>query len=540
MGAEGIIRRRPRHRAAAAALLALFVAMGLWNLDRWPKVHEDESWQAAPGYTFWTEGRFGADLYRGFHGMERHYYGFMPLFPLMLGGSLKLFGLGLLQARLVPLGLATLTLLLTYLLGERLFSPAHGLAALVILATWPIAAPRAHLATGLPLADLARICRYDIAVPVFGLLGLLALAAALEWGGGRARATLAAAGVLAGLATLSHVYGAAWLAAILAAWIRKPLRVRLKEGSWALAGFLLALLPYLLFVASGWEDFRAQNRNYANRVALGHAGFYATNLLHEPRRYDHVASALRGGNLAAWLFLALFVAGLVRLGQEGGGERGARRRIVLGALFAPALHFALLLESKNPMYLATLWPPAALVAAVGLAGAIRARRKLVAVGVVAGVSLAALQGLSVFARRAYEARRATPFRDFADLVASRLPAGSEVLGMQHYWLGLATRFPRYRAFHVALFLSDLRYVPEPRPFREAVRSLKCDVVLVDEVLLRFLSESAEPRHESPRLAAEIRRFLAENADRIGSGEDPTYGRFEVYKVRDLSRGPSAP
>ena len=528
----------PWHRAAAAALLLLFVGMGLWNLDRWPKVHEDESWQAAPGYTFWTEGRFGTDLFRGFSGMERHYYGFMPLFPLMLGGSLKLFGFGLLQARFVPLGLAALTLLLTYLLGERLFSPAHGLVALLVLATWPLAMPEAHLTTGLPLADLARICRYDIAVPVFGLLALLALVAALEPGRKRSRAWLAVAGVLSALATLSHVYGAAWLVVVLVTWSFRPFKDRLRTCMWALAGFSLTLLPYLLFIASGWEDFLAQNRNYAQRFALGDAGFYLTNLLHEPRRYHHLTAALGNGNLVAWLFLAAFVTGLVVPDRKVGGATVPRPPILRIALFVPALLFGLLLESKNPMYLATLWPLAGLVASTGVVRAFPSRGRLGALAVVVVVSLASLHGLRLFARRAREATAATSFRAFTQAVSARIPGGGEVLGMQHYWLGLGTRFPRYRAFHVALFLSSPRYVPDPRPFSESVRSLNTDVVFLDETLLRFLRDSDDPRHEFAWLGAQIREFLAIRASLVGSGEDPTYGRFEIYRVREPT--PSTP
>jgi hypothetical protein len=78
-----------------------------------------------------------------------------------------LFGLGLFQARLVPLALILLTLALTHRLGAKLFSPWHGTMAIAILVTWRIAGPFAHLVSGIPLADVARIIRYDSAVPVF-------------------------------------------------------------------------------------------------------------------------------------------------------------------------------------------------------------------------------------------------------------------------------------------------------------------------------------------------------------------------------------
>jgi len=136
------------------ALLLYFWANGLAGLDRYPKIYQDESWIAAPGYTFWTEGYFGTNLFKGFYGMEAHYYTFVPLFPILVGGSLRVFGLGLFQARLVPLALTMLTLALTYRLGTQLFSRWHGLIAVAILVIWRIAAPIYYLPSGTGLRPL--------------------------------------------------------------------------------------------------------------------------------------------------------------------------------------------------------------------------------------------------------------------------------------------------------------------------------------------------------------------------------------------------
>ncbi|NJN95703.1 MAG: glycosyltransferase family 39 protein [Anaerolineales bacterium] len=297
-------------------LLLYFWAVGLTNLDRFPKIHEDESWQAAPGYTFWAEGRFGTDLFAGFYGMEQHYFGFMPLFPLLVGGALHLFGLGLFQARLVPLALILLTLALTHRLGTRLFSPWYGTLTVAILATWRIAGPFPHLPSGIPLADVARIVRYDSAVPVFGLGALLLLVHKLKSDrrpatGDRPNAPrtthhashcFLGVGFLVGLAALSHVYGAFWLPALLLAmlWLRGGHSV--KPAVITLIGFGLALIPWLLFVVSGWSGFVQQNRNYADRFGLLDSRFYLINLLNEVERYDPILNGAKQ-SLGAWLWL---------------------------------------------------------------------------------------------------------------------------------------------------------------------------------------------------------------------------------------------
>src|ERR1700690_1652629 len=101
-------------RLLALALILYFWAAGVASLDRFPSVQEDEPWIAAPGYTFWEKGYFGTNLFAGFFGMEKHYYDFPPLFSIMVGAGLHLFGLGLFQARVIPLICITLTLALAY------------------------------------------------------------------------------------------------------------------------------------------------------------------------------------------------------------------------------------------------------------------------------------------------------------------------------------------------------------------------------------------------------------------------------------------
>lgn len=116
VGKSGV-RRIWLPRFAALALILYFWASGIAYLDRSPPVHEDEPWTAAPGYTFWDTGRFGTELFAGFYGMEQHYYAFPPLFSMLVGAALHLFGMGLFQARVVPLACIILTLALTYRLG---------------------------------------------------------------------------------------------------------------------------------------------------------------------------------------------------------------------------------------------------------------------------------------------------------------------------------------------------------------------------------------------------------------------------------------
>src|SRR5262249_36702577 len=127
--------------AAVALLIPLFAASALIGLGRSPRVYEDEAWVAAPGYSFVTTGVFGTELDRGFYGTDRHLYGFMPLFPIAVGAWLKLFGIGLFQARLVALLTGIGVLFLTHLVACRLLSAWHGAIAVYLLVLAPVQAP---------------------------------------------------------------------------------------------------------------------------------------------------------------------------------------------------------------------------------------------------------------------------------------------------------------------------------------------------------------------------------------------------------------
>jgi 4-amino-4-deoxy-L-arabinose transferase-like glycosyltransferase len=538
-------------RFLSMLLLLYFWTTGLTNLDRFPKIHEDESWQAAPGYTFWADGHFGTDLFAGFYGMDQHYYGFMPLFPILTGGALHLFGLGLFQARLVPLALILLTLALTYRLGAKLFSPWHGALAVAILATWRIAGPFPHLVSGIPLADVARIVRYDSAVPVFGLAALLLLVMTTD----RRPLTVEThqtftihnsqftihnffwIGLLAGLAALSHVYGAFWLPALLLAMVWTLGRQAIKPGLITVFGFGLTLTPWLVFVASGWGDFLAQTRNYADRFSLWDGRFYLVNLLNEVERYDPILNGAKQF-LGAWLWLILCSLSLiwlvVRSTLNPQPSTFIPARILVSVLLTLGSLFALLLSFKTFSYLATLWPLFAIAIAAGFLHVWRAetshrwwRPVLLLVFL-----LAVSEGIYYQVRLHSSVHRMTPYQTFTQAIAAKLPPDSRIMALQHYWLGLAGHSKDYRSILVPIFWTDRRYVPEPVSFGEAARAIPPDIILLDQIMLNFLAETADPDQPLHELGQQIWVYLQQHhAQRTGQIDDPTYGRLEIYQLR---------
>ncbi|MCB0231337.1 MAG: glycosyltransferase family 39 protein, partial [Anaerolineae bacterium] len=215
---------------AVAILLLGFWLVSLYGLAITPPVYEDEPWQASTGWKLATEGVFGSDMFAGYYNMDQRYYDFMPLHPAALALVFRIAGPGLFQARLETVVFGLLTLCLTYALGKRLFGTTVGLLAVALLLGLRLLATGRFQETGIPLFDFARIARYDMVVPVFGLAALHAYITAMHkkrlvWYG--------ASGLLAALAGLSHLYGVFFLVVllVLVAWNR---------DGWRALGMLVA------------------------------------------------------------------------------------------------------------------------------------------------------------------------------------------------------------------------------------------------------------------------------------------------------------
>src|SRR5262249_53834053 len=146
-------------------------------------------------------------------------------------------------------GLATL--LLTYLIARRLFGIAAAALAVGLLLFLRL---NMGFDTGLPLQELSASIRYDLAPVPFVLAAFLVVLGRLSW----RRAALAAA--LIGLATLFPFSAAFSILPIVAFYALAPLgrRQRLALSGAFVFAAVLACLPYLIFAAAHFHDFRGQ------------------------------------------------------------------------------------------------------------------------------------------------------------------------------------------------------------------------------------------------------------------------------------------
>jgi 4-amino-4-deoxy-L-arabinose transferase-like glycosyltransferase len=508
---------RARHWPLLFTLVLVggFLLVSLPHLDSVPQVYEDEPWQASVGYKLATQGVFGSDLFAGFYNMDQRYYGFMPLHPLLLAGFFKALGTGLAQARLETVLLTVLTLLLTYALGARLFSPAVGALGVAILVLVRWTGLTYVQVTGIPMVDFARIARYDPLVPV---VGLAALHVYLSARSRQSSLLYAAAGVLAGLAGLAHVYGLFWVPTLIA------LSVADRRWRHALvplaAGAMLPWLPYAAYVLSDLPDWRGQTAIYASRFELLNPRWYLSNLVQEYHRYGPGLGppglewlARPGG----WFLLISLPLSLLALARRALACDAAARAIVIPALLMPLL-FALLITLKLVNYTLIELPLFALAIAWGMY-TVWCSRPRIRPALLALAAAVTVEGGLALTQLERAAATATPYPTFVSEIRQSLPSGARVLGLHSYWLGLQDF--DYRSFLVPLNWADLG-----EPLDQALDDVHPDVVLLD-VRMRTYFQSLPPGGDGDRFSAWLSRH---SAQRIASIDDPTYGLLEVYRV----------
>jgi 4-amino-4-deoxy-L-arabinose transferase-like glycosyltransferase len=516
-----------------AVAVAAFLALCIPRLDSYPLVGEDEPWIAAAPAKLASEGVLGNDLFAGYYGMERHHLQHMPVYPLLQAGIFKLLGIGVWQMRILPVVFGAVLLVVVFLVGAQLGDRRAGLIAIAILL---FLRTTEHVSgSGILLLDRARVNRYDIAVPVFGLLSL--------WMFNRARTdgpswAAVAAGILAGLSTLSHLYGAFWLISLLAvtALTRfRPPQSRLVLAARVAAGFALAVLPWAIVVVVHWRDYLGQMKPAGARFALLDPAFYFRNIVTADGPISivwavEVIRTLPASRVGTWLMiLGLAMTAWMAI------TAAVRRRLTrseTALLTAAAIHLVLftsLLAVKTMSYMTALWPLGALALAWLVVTTWRGANRAVRAAMVVGFAVMIFDGSRGIASSRRAVARVSPYSFYTRQIAACIPSGARVLGLQHYWMGL--RQFEYRTWLLPINMSRPSWYDEPLTLQQALARVDPDVILLDRFISTYLDEnegSERPGHDD---AVGVKAFMNERGARLAcSIRDPSYGTMLVYRL----------
>lgn len=513
-----------RARANALGLVLVYVLLALLFLDRVPTAHEDEPWIASTGWSLAEHGVFGSPMFQGLAHMDERYYEFMPLYPMVQAVLYWGTGVGLFQARFVSVAAGALTLCLTFAAGRRLFGPATGLVAMGLLLAARTARGSDFLPTGILFLDVNRIARYDALVPV---LGLGALVLFLKARASQNHRLYFAAGILAGLSALAHLYGGFWGASLLLLALRGP--GRLASLRVLAAGLTLPWILYGLYVLTGLEVWYAQEQFWnANRFQLLDPAWYVQNIWNEHSRYAFLDLELTrvipsGAQLIliGWIVTgAILIWRAIRWNDLAAQVLSVTTACLMGGL-------ALLVSSKVPNYVLTLAPLIALTFGWGMAQlwALAARTRYRGVLHAALLLLVALllgDSLPPLVRVYVNAATVTPYEQVAVALRGDIEPGTRVLGLHSTWFAFSDT--EYRDI-IAVFERAQYLRAQPNPLEASLSEFDPRVIVLDPRLRAYF----EHAREDPRPAQIEAWMQAQNFQCVWSVGEATHGYFEIYR-----------
>ena len=334
------------NRAWSVALLLVglaYVHNALPYLTTLPRVNVDEPWLMERGFQVMRTGVPSQPML----GLQTAYllqvgYGYL------LALWMSIFGVGLLQARLLSVCLGGGILAMVAAIGRRAADPVTGAVAALFLAL------DSNFLGGV------RDARTDIPSVFFGVAALAAYVRGRRQSRG---GWFFLAGASLGVAMLCHG-NAFWVGLIMLAWYLVDYgRQSLSRpfGYSVLAGWLTTFGPYLGVVAVRWTDVRQQIANFAaDRVPGVQPSFIFSQVLREPERYRDwyfglVTATVPNPLLRA--FQVATVAGLAALAYRSvrprtataDDPRGPLRLLILAV--GGAAIFATLINNKVPVYM---------------------------------------------------------------------------------------------------------------------------------------------------------------------------------------------
>lgn len=332
--------------AGLLAVTSVYLHNTLPHLTMMPRVNVDEPWLMERAYQVMRTGIPSQPML----GLQ-HAYMLQVGYGYLLAGWMALWGVGIVQARLLGVALGLGILIMVAWIGRRTIDPTTGLSAALFLAL------DSNFLGGV------RNARTDIP----SLFFVAAALAAYVRGHQRSQTSwFVCAGASLGLAMLCHG-NAFWAGLILLAWYLLDYGRRalvLPYGYAVIGGLLLTFGPYLAVVLAQWADVQVQIGNFAaDRVPGWRPSFVAHQILQEVQRYRGwyfglVTSTVP--NPLLWAFQAAIVVGIVALafralGPRGGDQpvaadpRGPLRLLILA--LGGALIFAAFINNKVPVYL---------------------------------------------------------------------------------------------------------------------------------------------------------------------------------------------
>lgn len=512
----------------ALAFVLAFVILP--TVSYYPPLSDDEGRILSSAHTLASQGRLGSDLYQGAWNADQSFYLSLPVQRILIALAFRLAGEQVWVGRIVSF-LAALALLgCAGTLAKRWYGLKAAFAATFLLLFW-----RSFIGTdslGLPFLGTARSARYDLTAVALMWLALLAFDFYLQK---PARGIALLTGIAAGAATLTQFFGGFVIVVIAAVLVLRAPKTFFRERSayWILLGFVLALLPYIIYIASDYSSFVTQTFVLkASRTRFSDWTFYIQNLATEATRYHQIAeraffdSSSFIAQITALLTLIGVIAALGNLLYHLRRHRNVQEFILPLTLFVFSAGLALIESTKSPLYSIVLYPSLCIALGVLWQDIIQARRNFVyRLGVIAATVVVVVAVLAKFAG-AYSldranAARASHYQDTVTHIAQALPHGAQILTSGRMAWGLHEFVPATTTFLATEWKLE-RDTPNQSTLAEWLTRAKVEYLVLDEAaFVDFATDQS--------LNTQLFDFIANCTNMVAVQKDFSYGAIQIYQ-----------
>ena len=221
-------------------LIVLQVVLGLVYLGSIPRIYTDEAWDSAIGYNLAFKGSLSHPFVEGFGGMDIHFVQTRVFLPLFCAAIFKVAGYSILTGRMGSLMFGLLAVIILYAVMRRWFGEkqAFWICLATIIHPW--------------FFEVSRRIRPEIYYTALGLIFLWLIVLYLDSG---SRWTAFFIGVVTGLSALTHPNGLIIVFSIsFAVVLWSEIRSIGRLIQWASVGFLVVILPYIVYVLWAIQD----------------------------------------------------------------------------------------------------------------------------------------------------------------------------------------------------------------------------------------------------------------------------------------------
>ncbi|MFH1453379.1 MAG: glycosyltransferase family 39 protein [Armatimonadota bacterium] len=421
------------------AVLLFFVLFYSFALSKYPLVWVDEPWLAELSWNMARHGQFTSSTFTGYFSYDILVIPYLG-YHLLLSLVFKLFGLGVIQARLLSLISSFFILIVVYHITKLLYKDNKnaGIIAMCFLIANPI------------FFQCARQSRQEALIALFIVSAFYFMARGIKE---QKLYNYFICGAFIALSFLSHYNG-------LIAGVTMFLIILFHNKKAVLvytAGALLFVLPYILFILVNFQLFKEQMLiQCGDRILF--IPYLFKNLINEYIRWMHpslIIPLIIGVSALIYLIITNY----------------KKQSLLINYIILFYVLLALIDSARKPfLYLNLIFPFLAIAAAIAFFEIYKKRKVLATVSLII-----LLIGSGIFLPYKLFKYLHSDYYGVINKFKKEIPQGSVVIGIPTYWFGIDDYY-KYRSYDLIYHNAKIYNTD----YDKALKLIKGDYIIYDE------------------------------------------------------------